>query len=255
LNYRIAGPIITLAPAMDITATDFEREVIEGSREQLVLVDFWAPWCGPCRSLTPVLEKLAAEYAGRVKLVKINSDENTEISSAFGIRSIPNVIAFRDGKPVSKFLGALPEGQVRAFIEKLLPPPQLALAERAIADRRLDEAERLLAEIKWNIDWDAQVDTLKQLLAFARAGGGEKDLAAKVAANPADLDSRLALAGALAAQHDYRGALEQLLEIIRRNREWKDGEARKQMLAIFNLAADDPALVSEYRKKLSSALY
>jgi len=240
---------------MDITATDFEREVIEGSKQQLVLVDFWAPWCGPCRALTPVLEKVCAEYGERVRLVKINSDENPEISTAFGIRSIPNVIAFRDGKAVSQFLGALPEGQVRAFIDKLLPPAQLALAGRAIDEGRLDEAERLLGEIKPNIDWDDRVETLKQGLSFARAGGGEKDLAAKVAANPADLDSRLALAGALAARHAYRDALEQLLEIIRRDREWKDGEARKQMLAIFNLAADDPALVSEYRKKLSSALY
>ena len=240
---------------MDITAADFEREVIEGSKQQLVLVDFWAPWCGPCRALTPVLEKVCAEYGERVRLVKINSDENPEISTAFGIRSIPNVIAFRDGKAVSQFLGALPEGQVRAFIDKLLPPAQLALAGRAIDEGRLDEAERLLGEIKPNIDWDDRVETLKQGLSFARAGGGEKDLAAKVAANPADLDSRLALAGALAARHAYRDALDQLLEIIRRDREWKDGEARKQMLAIFNLAADDPALVSEYRKKLSSALY
>ena len=240
---------------MDISATDFEREVIEGSKQQLVLVDFWAPWCGPCRALTPVLEKVCAEYGERVRLVKINSDENPEISTAFGIRSIPNVIAFRDGKAVSQFLGALPEGQVRAFIEKLLPPAQLALAGRAIDEGRLDEAERLLGEIKPNIDWDDRVETLKQGLSFARAGGGEKDLAAKVAANPADLDSRLALAGALAARRAYRDALEQLLEIIRRDREWKDGEARKQILAIFNLAADDPALVSEYRKKLSSALY
>jgi putative thioredoxin len=240
---------------MDITATEFEQDVIEASRQQLVLVDFWAPWCGPCRTLTPILEKVVAQYDGRVKLAKINSDENTELSSAFGIRSIPNVIAFRDGKPVSQFMGALPEGQVRAFIDKLLPPPQLALAERAIEEKQLEEAGRLLDEIQSNIDWDARVETLRQALAFARAGGGEKDLAGKVAANPADLDSRLALAGALAARHDYRAALEQLLEIIRNNREWKDGEARKQMLAIFNLAADDAGLVSEFRKKLSSALY
>ena len=240
---------------MDIATADFEQEVIEASRQELVLVDFWAPWCGPCRVLTPVLEKVAADYAGRVKLVKVNSDENPELSSAFGIRSIPNVIAFRDGKAVSQFMGALPEGQVRAFIDKLLPPPQLALAGRAIEEKRFEEAGRLLDEVKPNIDWDAQVGTLRQALAFARAGGGEKDLAAKVAANPADLDSRLALAGALAARRDYRGALDQLLEIIHRDRAWKDGEARKQMLAIFNLAADDPDLVSKYRKKLSSALY
>ena len=240
---------------MDITATDFEHEVIEASRGQLVLVDFWAPWCGPCRALTPLLEKLAAEYAGRVKLVKINSDENQEIATAFGIRSIPNVFAFRDGKAVSQFLGALPEGQVRSFIDKLLPPPQLAAAKLAIDEHRLDEAEQLLEEIKPDIDWDAQVETMKQALAFARSGGSEKELIAKLNADSADLDSRLALAGALAARHDYRAALEQLLEIVRRDREWKDGEARKQMLAIFNLAGDDPDLVSEYRKKLSAALY
>jgi putative thioredoxin len=240
---------------MDISATEFEQGVIEASRQQLVLVDFWAPWCGPCRTLTPILEKVVAEYGGRVKLAKINSDENQELATAFSIRSIPNVIAFRDGKAVSQFMGALPEGQVRAFIDKLLPPEQLALAERAIEDKRLDDAERLLDEVKSNIDWDARVETLRQALAFARSGGGEKDLAGKVDANPADLDSRLALAGALAARHDYRGALDQLLEIIRSNREWKDGEARKQMLAIFNLAVNDPGLVSEFRRKLSSALY
>ena len=240
---------------MDITAAEFEQGVIEASRRQLVLADFWAPWCGPCRTLTPILEKVVAQYDGRVKLAKINSDENPELSSAFGIRSIPNVIAFRDGKAVSQFMGALPEGQVRAFIDKLLPPAQLALAERAIDEKRLDEAGRLLDEIKPNIDWDARVETLRQALAFARAGGEDHDLAGKVAANPADLDARLALAGVLAARRDYRAALEQLLEIVRRDREWKDGEAKKQMLAIFNLAADDPSLVSEFRRKLSSLLY
>jgi len=239
---------------MDITAAEFEQDVIEASRQQLVLVDFWAPWCGPCRTLTPILEKVVAQYDGRVRLAKINSDENRDLSSAFGVRSIPNVIAFRDGKAVSQFMGALPEGQVRAFIDKLLPPAQLALAERAIEEKRLEEAERLLDEIKPNIDWDARVETLRQALTFARAGGEDKDLAGTVAANPADLDARLAFAGTLAARHDYRAALEQLVEIVRRDREWKDGEAKRQMLAIFNLAADDPGLVSEFRRKLSSLL-
>lgn len=241
--------------SMDVSTAAFEREVIEASREQPVLVDFWAPWCGPCRALTPVLEKLAAEYAGRLKLVKVNSDENPELSSAFGIRSIPNVIAFRDGKAVSQFLGALPEGQVRAFIEKLLPPPQLALAERAIEEKRLDEAVRLLDEVKSNIDWDARADTLRQAIAFARSGGSETELQRKVAANPSDLEARLGLAGALAARQAWREALDQLLAIIRENRDWKDGEARKQMLAIFNLAADRPEIVQEYRRKLAASLY
>ena len=240
---------------MDITAVNFQGEVIEASKTIPVLVDFWAPWCAPCRALTPVLEKLAAEYADRFRLAKINSDENAELSAALGVRSIPDVMMFRDGKPVAHFLGALPEGQVRAFIDKLLPPPQIALAAKAIEERRFDEADQLLAQVKSNIDWDARVATLQQAIGFARSGGSETDLAAKLAANPADHESRLALAGLHASKHRYREALDQLLEIVRRDRDWKDGEARNQVLEIFNLAAADAALVSEYRRKLASALY
>src|SRR5574341_890209 len=105
---------------MDVTTPTFEAEVLEASRSTPVVVDFWAPWCGPCRSLTPILEKVAKDYAGKVKLVKINSDDNQELSAAFDIRSIPNVIAFKDGKAVAQFMGAVPESQVRAFFDKLL---------------------------------------------------------------------------------------------------------------------------------------
>jgi putative thioredoxin len=240
---------------MEATAVNFEQEVLEASKSRLVLVDFWAPWCAPCRTLGPVLEKLEGEYGGRVKLVKINSDEQAELAAAFGVRSIPYVVAFRDGKPASQFLGALPEGQVRAFIDKLLPPPQLAAAAAALDAGRLDEADRLLDGIRPDIDWDERVATLRQAVAFARAGGSETDLAARVAANPADHASRLALAGLQAAKHRYGEALEQLLEIVRRDKDWNGGEARRQMLAIFNLAAGEAGLVSEYRRKLAAALY
>jgi len=243
---------------MDVTAANFEREVLESSKDRPVVVDFWAPWCAPCRALAPILEKLAAEYAGRFRLVKINSDDNAELAAAFGVRSIPDVMAFRDGKPVAHFLGALPEGQVRAFIDRLLPPQELELAAQAIEERRLDEAERLLAAVKPNIDWDEKADTLRQALAFARSAGGgaaEGDLRARLSADPSDHESRLTLAGVLAAARRYRDALDELLEIVRRDREWRDGEARKQMLAIFNLAESDPDLVSEYRRKLARALY
>jgi len=240
---------------MDITVVNFQTEVVEASKTVPVLVDFWAPWCAPCRALTPVLEKLAAEYAGRLKLVKINSDENAEISTALGVRSIPDVMLFRDGKAVAHFLGAQPESQVRAFIDKLLPPPQLALAGQAIEAGRLDEADQLLTQVKSNIDWDARVATLQQAVAFARSGGSAIDFAAKLAANPTDLESRLALAGLHASKHRYREALDELLEIVRRDKDWKDGEARKQILEIFNLAAADVALISEYRRKLAGAIY
>ena len=250
--------------AMDVTTATFEREVIEASRTLPVVVDFWAPWCGPCRALTPVIEKVARDYARRVKLVKINSDENQEVSAACNIRSIPNVIAFRGGKLVAQFVGAVPEGQVRAFFDQLLPSASelaLARAEAHFAAGRMDEAEKELALVQPDPDSDARVEALRRGIAFARAqenaaagGVGEAELKARLAANPADFDARLALAGLHAAGGRYREAMEELLEIVRRAKNWKDGEARRQMLAIFSLAAAEPELVSEYRRKLSSAL-
>ena len=157
---------------MDVSVDDFEREVLEASRTVPVVVDFWAPWCAPCRALTPVLEKLAREFAGRVKLVKVNSDENPELASAYGVRSIPNVIAFKAGRPAAQFLGAVPEREVRAFIEKLLPSASeeaLRRAEAAFAENRLDEAERELALVKPDPDWDARVQALMQGIEYARA--------------------------------------------------------------------------------------
>ena len=246
---------------MDVTTATFEREVIEASKTLPVIVDFWAPWCGPCRALTPIIEKIAADYAGRVKLVKINSDDNPELSAAFSIRSIPNVIGFKDGRPAAQFMGAVPEQQVRAFFENLLPSAaQLALqrAEELFAARRYDEAEQELTNVPRDPDWDARVTALEQGIAFARAsesGPSENELRATVTANPADHEARLALAGLYAAQRRYREAMDELLEIVRRAKQWRDGEARKQLLAIFGLAADQPELVAEYRRKLAAALY
>jgi putative thioredoxin len=196
-----------------------------------------------------------------VKLVKVNSDDNPELSSMFGIRSIPNVIAFKDGRPAAQFLGAQPEGQVRAFFEKLLPSAAelaLARAEAAYATNRLDDADRELAAVKNAPELDARVAALKQGIAYARAGEqgpGEAELRARLAADPADHDARLALAALYASQRRYREAMDELLEILRRAKTWRDGEARRQLVALLGLAADQPALVAEYRRKLASALY
>jgi putative thioredoxin len=240
---------------------DFEGEVLEASKSQPVVVDFWAPWCAPCRALTPVLEKLAREYAGKLTLVKVNSDEEQEVAAALGIRSIPTVIAFKGGQPVAQFMGAQPESQVRAFIERLLPSESelaLARAEQAFTENRLDDAERELGQVKYDPAREVKVEALRQGIAFARAGRSgpdEAELHRRLSANADDHEARLALAAVLAGRRRYREALDQLLEIVRRAKDWRGGEAQRQVLAIFSLADGEAELVGEYRRKLASLLY
>ena len=245
---------------MDVGTASFEREVVAASSRVPVVVDFWAPWCGPCRALGPVLEKAVADLAGRVKLVKVNSDESPELAAQFAVRSIPYVLAFKSGRPIAQFIGAQPEGQVRAFLQSLLPSASeeaLARAEAFFKANRLDETERELAAVKPDPDWDARVEALRQGIAYARAGKqgpGEDELRATLRANPVDHEARLALATLYAAARRYREAMDELLEIVRRAKDWRDGEARRQLLAIFTLA-QDANLVAEYRRKLAAALY
>jgi len=247
--------------ATDVTTKTFEKEVLEASKTVPVVVDFWAPWCGPCRSLTPIIEKVVGEFKGRVKLVKVNSDDNPELSQAFQIQSIPNVIAFKDGRAVSQFIGAQPETQVRAFVEKLLPSQMEAAlknAEALLAAGNIDDAERQLAVIKSDPSIAARIEAVRQGIAYARAGDqgpAEAELRAKLEANPADHESRLALAGVYASQRRYQEAMDELLEILKRAKNWREGEARKQLISLFTLAASQPALVAEYRRKLASAMF
>jgi putative thioredoxin len=247
---------------MDVTTATFEREVLEASKVTPVVVDFWAPWCGPCRALGPTLDKVSESFGGRVKLVKVNSDDNPELSQAFNIRSIPNVIAFKGGQAVAQFMGAIPEPQVREFFAKLVPSAgeeALAAAEAAFAAGRIDDAVQLLTAVpRGDIATADRIATLEQGIAFAQAGASgpsEAELREQIAIDPLDHDARIKLASVLASKRRFRDAMEELLEVVRLGKRAQADAARTQLLSVFTMAAADPALVAEFRRKLASALH
>lgn len=276
----------------DVGLDNFEAAVLQPSREVPVVVDFWAPWCQPCQTLKPLLEKLAEEYAGRFLLAKINADENPEISRQFGVRSIPTVKVVFEGHIVDEFTGALPEPELRAFIERIAPSPGDALREQAAAlaaegkteealaclvhasqvdphneavrldgvellltlDRR-EEAEALLASDF--VKLAERADALRKRIALADVKIDTAALDARLAANPDDHAARLERSRACAGGGKYREALEDAMEVVRRDRFFEEGAGRKAMLELFALLAGSDAnddLVREYRRALSAAL-
>jgi putative thioredoxin len=281
--------------SFDASQADFEQQVVAASFQHPVVIDFWAPWCAPCKVLKPILEKLADEYGGKFKLAKVNSDENPEISARYAVRGIPAVKAMVDGQIVNEFTGALPESSVRDWLDKIIPSPaeelrreaqQLAstgdragalqlLAEATELDPddewvRVDAAELLLAQLDAE---DAQrlLDTLKdpdilkdarvlQLKAQVRLaemkeeGESEAKLAAAIKANENDLEARFKLANVLIASNRPAEGMDQLLEIVRRDRKFRDDIGRKTLLDVFNLLGGQNELVPVYRRKLAALL-
>ncbi len=282
------------AHSFEVGTQDFQQKVIEASKTAPVLVDFWAEWCGPCRVLKPVLEKLADEYGGQFQLAKLNVDEHQQLAAEFGVRGIPNVKAFVDGQLVDEFTGAQPERNVRTFIERLLPNESEQLRRAALERRdagdaagalqmlesaigldagndkaRIDAAEIALGlgmneQAQTHLDAlnplyadDARVQRIQARLQFSHGAshGDAQALRQKIDQNPGDLDARLQLANLLVTQRAYAQAMDELLEIIRRDRSFGDDAARKTMLSVFSLIADQEDLVSDYRRKLAAALH
>jgi putative thioredoxin len=313
---------------LDISIQNFEAELINASVQQPVLLDIWAPWCGPCKALGPVLEKLEVAYAGRFKLAKLNSDDQPDIagqlSQMFGVRSIPFCVMFKGGQPIDGFVGALPEGEIRKFLDKHVPS-----AEEVAAGEEVQEAEELLAvgdldtalekrqeAVAINPSNDAaRSDYLRALLSAGRTAEARRafdpvaskvaldarltacghwlaacerapgarpidTLAATIAANKRDFDARFELAQVHFASRNFTGAMDELLEIVMRDKSWNDELARKTYVAVLevmskpapakaeaaapkgaleiagkvNAAPSDP-VVDAYRRKLSMALF
>ncbi|MGF6494882.1 putative thioredoxin [Luteibacter sp. 621] len=280
----------------DATTAGFENDVIQASLQTPILVDLWAEWCGPCKTLGPMLEKLAAEYNGAFRLAKIDVDAEQQLAAMFGVRSIPTVILIKDGQMADGFAGALPEGQLREFLtrngiqpatgeaaagaEVIEAEPETAeeainrlqqaiAAEPARAELKLDLALALLragqvgpaqAELDAlpaNLATDARAVRLRSQLDLARALAGAPSLAElrqRVAANGDDWEARDLLGVRLLIEGDAPAGLDQFLDILKRQRDWNDNQAKKRLLAAF-ATLDDAELVGGYRRKMASLVF
>jgi putative thioredoxin len=278
----------------DIDQQTFEAEVLQASMETPILVDFWATWCEPCKTLGPILEKLAAEFNGAFRLGKVDVDAQQELAAMFGVKSIPTVMLVSQGQVVDGFAGALPEGQLREFlgrhvqalevddadtVDEQTPTetPEAAInriqqaiaAEPAKAELKLDlalalmrggQADAASAELDAlpaNLATDARAQRLRSELELARAAAAAPAadaLQQRIDANPEDWEARDLLGLRLLQEGDAEGGLQQFLAILQKARDWNDGQAKKRLLAAF-ATLDDAELVGRYRRRMASLLF
>ena len=282
------------AHIVDIDEGNAQQWLIEESQQRPVVVDFWADWCAPCKQLMPLLEKLANEYAGAFLLAKVNADEQQMLASQLGVRNLPTVMVIKDGQPVDGFSGAQPESVIRELLEKYLPSPwnakiteanllleqgdvseavallrtawedsnklhdvTLAYAGALLTANRLDDAEAVLDDVRM-VDQDATYEQLRAQIELKREAADSpeiKALEALLATDDNNHDSRLKLAAQLSISGRYREALEHMLVVLRADRDWNNGEAKRLYLDTMALVGKGDPLAAEYQRKLFSLMY
>lgn len=282
------------AHIIDITTDNFMTEVIEASQETLIVLDFWATWCGPCQALMPVISKLATEYNGGFRLAKVNIDEQQELATQFAVRSVPTVKLIKQGNVVDEFNGALPESEIRQYLDRHIvresdkqldaalaqyeageklqaieaiqeiskqdPNNQriaLVYADLMIREARYDLAQEVLQSLPYETRQTEQVAAMLAKIEFANSAADlpdENALLKTIEEDPKNSKARHQLSTLYTMQGNYEAALEQLLEIVKRDRNYEEDAGRKAMLKLFDMLGDNE-LVHQYRRKMMAALY